>query len=99
MHIASRALARPRYALHEETKNAIIGGKRMSKVRIAVGLIVGLALAAALRSSRAQAPELDLLIKGGHVLDPKNGIDRLMDIRHPAGEDRARRRRDSRERR
>jgi dihydroorotase len=28
----------------------------------------------------AQDPALDLLIKGGHVIDPKNGIDAVMDV-------------------
>ncbi|HXW04058.1 MAG TPA: amidohydrolase/deacetylase family metallohydrolase [Vicinamibacterales bacterium] len=27
-----------------------------------------------------QAPEFDLLIKGGHVVDPRNGIDGIMDV-------------------
>jgi dihydroorotase len=39
---------------------------------LAFGLACGVAL--------AQAPDLDLLIKGGHVIDPKNGIDRVMDV-------------------
>ena len=25
-------------------------------------------------------PRYDLLLKGGHVIDPKNGIDRIMDF-------------------
>ena len=28
----------------------------------------------------AQAQTYDLLLKGGHVIDPKNGIDRVMDV-------------------
>ena len=28
----------------------------------------------------AQNPEFDLLIKGGHLLDPKNGINAVMDV-------------------
>jgi dihydroorotase len=28
----------------------------------------------------AQPPQYDLLLKGGHVIDPKNGIDRIMDV-------------------
>jgi dihydroorotase len=28
----------------------------------------------------AQAPEFDLLIKGGHVVDPKNGVDAVVDV-------------------
>ena len=56
------------------------GEERMSKAGIATGLIAGLAFAAVLSSGRAQVLELDLLIKGGHVFDPKNGIDRPMDV-------------------
>ena len=29
---------------------------------------------------RAQVPEFDLLIRGGHVIDPRNGIDAVMDV-------------------
>jgi dihydroorotase len=29
---------------------------------------------------RAQAPEFDLLIKGGHVIDPKNSVDGVVDV-------------------
>jgi dihydroorotase len=43
-------------------------------------LFAGLAFAAVLGTGNAQVLELDLLIKGGHVFDPKNGIDRLMDV-------------------
>lgn len=28
----------------------------------------------------AQAPEFDLLIKGGHVIDPRNGVNAVMDV-------------------
>ncbi len=28
----------------------------------------------------AQSPEYDLLLKGGHVLDPKNGVDAVRDL-------------------
>jgi dihydroorotase len=28
----------------------------------------------------AQAPQIDLLIKGGHVIDPKNGVNAVMDV-------------------
>ena len=28
----------------------------------------------------AQNPQFDLLIKGGHVIDPKNGINAVMDV-------------------
>jgi dihydroorotase len=30
--------------------------------------------------SRAQSPQFDLLIKNGHVIDPRNGIDSVMDV-------------------
>ena len=29
---------------------------------------------------RAQVPEFELLIRGGHVIDPRNGIDAVMDV-------------------
>ena len=29
---------------------------------------------------QAQTPEFDLLIKGGHVIDPKNGVNAVMDV-------------------
>ena len=45
-----------------------------------LALAFGLAYGAALRTAGGQAPDLDLLIKGGHVIDPKNGIDRVMDV-------------------
>ena len=31
-------------------------------------------------SAQPQQPQYDLLLKGGHVIDPKNGIDRVMDV-------------------
>src|SRR5213592_3368311 len=52
----------------------------MRKTRIAAGLIAGLAFAAVLRSGLAQVPDLDLLIKGGHVFDAKNRINGVMDV-------------------
>ena len=34
---------------------------------------------AVLQSPSAQTPEFSLLIKGGHVIDPRNGVDGIMD--------------------
>jgi adenine deaminase len=31
-------------------------------------------------ASRQQSPQFDLLIKNGHVIDPGNGIDSVMDV-------------------
>jgi dihydroorotase len=31
-------------------------------------------------TARAQSPEFDLLIKGGHVIDPKNNVNGVMDV-------------------
>jgi dihydroorotase len=42
-------------------------------VRLSIGLLTLACLAAA-------QPRYDLLLKGGHVIDPKNGIDRVMDV-------------------
>ncbi|MBF8184328.1 amidohydrolase/deacetylase family metallohydrolase [Nonomuraea sp. K274] len=41
-------------------------------------LVVGASTAAA--TTRAQEPQYDLLIRQGHVIDPKNGIDAVRDI-------------------
>jgi len=38
-------------------------------------LLLGLAL-----SASSQAAQYDLLLKGGHVIDPANHIDRVMDV-------------------
>ena len=38
------------------------------------------AIALAAWSLHAQAPEFDLLIRNGHVVDPRNGIDAVMDV-------------------
>jgi dihydroorotase len=43
------------------------------------GVLVALIAVASL-SLRAQAPEFDLLVRGGHVIDPRNGVDALMDV-------------------
>ena len=34
---------------------------------------------------RAQVPEFDLLIRGGHVIDPRNGVNAVMDVAVSAG--------------
>jgi dihydroorotase len=47
---------------------------------MAAGLVSWLAFGAGPRSGGAQSPRFDLLIKGGHVVDPQNGIDQVMDI-------------------
>jgi dihydroorotase len=39
----------------------------------------------ALACSLSAQPRYDLLLKGGHVIDPKNGIDRAMDVAISAG--------------
>ena len=43
-------------------------------------LLTFLALLAAGVSVRAQAPHYDLLLKGGHVIDPADGIDKVVDV-------------------
>ena len=48
---------------------------KTTKVSLLLVLVFGLPL-----HGEAQTPELDLLIQGGHVIDPKNGIDRIMDV-------------------
>jgi dihydroorotase len=45
-----------------------------------VSLAAILALFLLIPSARAQAPRYDLLLKGGHVLDPANHIDAVMDV-------------------
>jgi dihydroorotase len=39
-----------------------------------------LVIAASAVPLRAQNPEFDLLIRGGHVIDPKNGVNSVMDV-------------------
>jgi len=43
-------------------------------------LAVVLSLLALLPAAHAQAPRYDLLLKGGHVIDPANHIDSVMDV-------------------
>ena len=45
----------------------------MHFTRLAVALLLGSAL-------QAQSDQFDLLLKGGHVLDPKNGVDAVRDV-------------------
>ena len=53
----------------------------MNKNLLIITLFVALSL-----QLKAQAPaSFDLLVKGGHVIDPKNGIDAVMDIAIKAG--------------
>ena len=53
----------------------------MNKNLLIITLFVALAL-----QLKAQAPaSFDVLVKGGHVIDPKNGIDAVMDIAIKAG--------------
>lgn len=49
--------------------------KRFALLAAVCLLVGGLA-----RYARAQAPQYDLLLKGGHVLDPANHIDGVMDV-------------------
>ena len=46
--------------------------------RIVIGIVAAAALAVA--RAGAQNPEFDLLIKGGRVVDPRNGTDAVMDV-------------------
>ncbi|HTX38994.1 MAG TPA: amidohydrolase/deacetylase family metallohydrolase [Bryobacteraceae bacterium] len=55
--------------------------KHMPYRRIPSAVAVLLALAGGLGGQ----PRYDLLLKGGHVIDPKNGIDRVMDVAISAG--------------
>mgnify|MGYP000023395762 FL=1 len=49
-------------------------------------LIITLFVALSLQLKAQQAPaSFDVLVKGGHVIDPKNGIDAVMDIAIKAG--------------
>src|SRR5262245_29575851 len=57
----------------------------MRNVVLAARTILGFVLAVGLGAAAARAQELDLLIKGGHVIDPKNSIDRVMDVGIRAG--------------
>ena len=52
----------------------------MSKRKLQRLLIIFLASLAAGVSAQAQAPRYDLLLKGGHVIDPADNIDAVMDV-------------------
>lgn len=58
---------------------------KQRSLRVWRHLFVGVILAAwspqaGAGSAGGQGPEFDLLIKGGHVIDPRNGIDTVMDV-------------------
>jgi dihydroorotase len=65
-------------------ENARFGGlslknRAASAIAIAMGIIItGVCLSFV--SSFNQAPQIDVLLKGGHVIDPKNKIDAKMDV-------------------
>jgi dihydroorotase len=48
-------------------------------VAVAVGLL-GVQRPAASPAARSQAPQFDVLIANGHVIDPRNGLDGVMDV-------------------
>lgn len=43
-------------------------------------LLLILLLVASPAAQGRQSGEIDILLKGGHVIDPANGIDRVMDV-------------------
>jgi len=50
---------------------------------VGVNLLAGLFLWALVAKAQApdlQAPRYDLLLKGGHIIDPANGLDANMDV-------------------
>ncbi|MGB7436903.1 MAG: amidohydrolase/deacetylase family metallohydrolase [Candidatus Acidiferrum sp.] len=47
---------------------------------IVLHLVAILSLLVLLPSAQAQTPQYDLLLKGGHVIDPANNIDEVMDV-------------------
>jgi dihydroorotase len=60
----------------------------MSNSRKALFLAVSVASSLALGQqppAKVQTPHYDLLLKGGHVIDPANGIDQIMDVAISAG--------------
>jgi len=56
-----------------------MGRNKMTKFRFAFVLL------SACIGLRAQQPTYDLLLKGGHVIDPKNNISRVMDVAVSSG--------------
>src|SRR5688572_32934022 len=59
----------------------------MKRALIAAGVLAGLAAGAARFQAQAPAPaaKYDLLLKGGHVIDARNGIDAVRDVAIAAG--------------
>jgi dihydroorotase len=55
-------------------------GKRIVSMTMKTMVSVALAFLLFPVQSFTQAPEIDLLLKGGHVIDPKNKIDAVMDV-------------------
>ncbi len=62
--------------LPEETNVA----NRFRVVRRCLALCLVVGMTAVSPSIRAQAPEFDLLIRNGHVIDPLNGVDGVRDV-------------------
>ncbi len=52
----------------------------MTKLTLARGAVVAAVLAVALAVSAQQAPAYDLIIKGGHVIDPRNNLSAVRDV-------------------
>jgi dihydroorotase len=63
-----------------EGKEASLRSAKLHSYRVWLLVVVWL-----LRSLAIQAQQFDLLIKGGHVIDPKNRIDGMMDIAISSG--------------
>ena len=47
---------------------------------LGIGATALLTICSACRSPLAQTPHYDLLLKGGHVIDPANNVDAVMDV-------------------
>ncbi len=50
-------------------------GKKILGTVISIVMVMGVAA-----SAGAQTPRYDLLLKGGHVIDPANHLDAVMDV-------------------
>ena len=46
--------------------------------------LMAIAFLASASQSTAQVPAYDLLLKGGHVIDPANNVDAVLDVAIPA---------------
>jgi dihydroorotase len=57
----------------------------LARVGIAGVAVIWFAIGHAPEPLRAQNPPFDLLIKSGHVIDPRNGVDAVMDVAITAG--------------